>query len=53
MMIMLLEIAMVTVSTLNKCDYYVAHHGPNLISIGISKETVENTLHKHYYDLTS
>ena len=36
-----LEIAIVAVSAINKCDYCVAHHAPNLISIGLSRETVE------------
>ena len=46
-----LEIAIVAVSAINKCDYCVAHHAPNLISIGLSRETVENILDKDCYDL--
>ena len=46
-----LEIAIVSVSAVNKCDYCVAHHAPNLISIGLSRETVENILDKDCYDL--
>ena len=39
-----LEIAIVSVSAINKCDYCVAHHAPNLISEGLSNVTVDNIL---------
>ena len=39
-----LEIAIVAVSAINKCDYCVAHHAPNLISEGLSNITVDNIL---------
>jgi len=39
-----LEIAIVSVSAVNKCDYCVAHHAPNLISEGLSNVTVDNIL---------
>ncbi len=35
-----LEIAIVTVSEINKCDYCVAHHGPKLMAHGLPRETV-------------
>lgn len=37
-----LEIALVTVSTLNACRYCVAHHAPRAIAHGLSAEAVEN-----------
>lgn len=46
-----LEIAILAVSAINKCNYCIAHHAPNLISIGLSKKTVENILDKDCYDL--
>jgi len=48
-----LEIAIVAVSAVNKCDYCVAHHAPNLISVGLSKNTVENILEKNCPGLSS
>ena len=39
-----LEIAIVSVSAVNKCDYCVAHHAPNLISEGLSDITIDNIL---------
>ena len=39
-----LEIAIVSVSAVNKCNYCVAHHAPNLISEGFSNITVDNIL---------
>ena len=39
-----LEIAIVTVSEINKCEYCVAHHGPKLMEYGLSRETVDKIL---------
>ncbi len=39
-----LEIALVTVSTLNACQYCVAHHAPRAISHGLAAEAVANIL---------
>ena len=39
-----LELALVTVSHLNQCDYCVAHHGPMLTVEGVSKEGMMNLL---------
>ena len=39
-----LEIAIVSVSAVNRCDYCVAHHAPNLISEGLSEVTIDNIL---------
>ena len=39
-----LEIAIVSVSAVNRCDYCVAHHAPNLISEGLSEITIDNIL---------
>ena len=39
-----LEIAIVSVSAVNECDYCVAHHAPNLISKGLSDITIDNIL---------
>ncbi|MDA1311000.1 MAG: carboxymuconolactone decarboxylase family protein [Proteobacteria bacterium] len=39
-----LEIAIVTVSEINKCDYCVAHHGPKLMEYGLTRETVDAIL---------
>ena len=40
-----LELALVTVSKLNECDYCVAHHGPMLWTVGgVSREGVERIL---------
>lgn len=40
----LIELAVVTVSRLNACDYCVAHHGPMLTVEGVSAEGVERIL---------
>ena len=39
-----LEIALVTVSKLNECDYCVAHHTPRALAHGLSAEAVERIL---------
>lgn len=39
-----LEIALVTVSKLNECEYCVAHHAPRLIDQGLSAETAQRIL---------
>ena len=39
-----LEIAIVSVSAVNRCNYCVAHHAPNLISEGLSEITIDNIL---------
>jgi len=39
-----LEIALVTVSKLNECDYCVAHHTPRALAHGLSAEGVEQIL---------
>ena len=39
-----IELAIVTVSRLNDCDYCVAHHGPMLAVEGLSPEGVERIL---------
>ena len=39
-----LEIALVTVSRLNECDYCVSHHAPRLMAEGLARETVERIL---------
>ena len=39
-----LEIALVTVSKINKCRYCVAHHTPRLIQQGLAPETAANIL---------
>jgi AhpD family alkylhydroperoxidase len=39
-----LEIALVTVSTLNACRYCVAHHAPRAIEHGLSAEAMEQIL---------
>ena len=39
-----LELGLVAVSLLNKCDYCVAHHGPMLSVQGVSAEGVRNLL---------
>jgi uncharacterized peroxidase-related enzyme len=41
----LLELAIVTVSKLNKCEYCVAHHTPFLIVEGVSAAGVERVLY--------
>jgi uncharacterized peroxidase-related enzyme len=40
----LVEIAVVTVSHINRCPYCVAHHGPVLVDLGIVPEAVERIL---------
>ena len=40
----LVEIAVVTVSRVNRCPYCVAHHGPVLVELGIPPEAVEAIL---------
>lgn len=39
-----LEIALVVVSTINKCEYCIAHHAPRAVQHGLSKKAVENIL---------
>lgn len=39
-----LEIAIVTVSTLNKCDYCIAHHGPRAVQHGLAQTAVDDIL---------
>ena len=39
-----LEIAIVTVSTLNKCDYCIAHHGPRAVQHGLARAAVDDIL---------
>ena len=41
----LLELAIVTVSKLNKCEYCVAHHTPFLVVEGVSPAGVERVLY--------
>ena len=48
-----LEIAIVTVSAINKCDYCVAHHGPRLFEFGLSRETVAQILNDDCPELNS
>jgi AhpD family alkylhydroperoxidase len=38
------EVAVVTVSRLNRCPYCIAHHGPTLVDLGLSPEAVEGIL---------
>jgi len=38
------EIAVVTVSRVNRCPYCIAHHGPILVDLGIAPEAVEGIL---------
>lgn len=40
----LVEIAVITVSRLNRCPYCIAHHGPVLVDLGIPAEAIENIL---------
>ena len=40
----LVEVAVVTVSRLNRCPYCIAHHGPVLVDLGIPAEAVEAIL---------
>ncbi len=39
-----LEIALVTVSTLNKCEYCISHHAPRAVSHGLSAAAVREIL---------
>ena len=39
-----LEIAIVTVSAINRCDYCIAHHGPRLLDFGLSNLTIKHIL---------
>ncbi|MGB6634199.1 MAG: carboxymuconolactone decarboxylase family protein, partial [Bradyrhizobium sp.] len=39
-----LELALVTVSLLNKCSYCVSHHAPKLAIQGVSEEGAERLL---------
>jgi AhpD family alkylhydroperoxidase len=38
------EVAVVTVSRLNRCPYCIAHHGPTLVDLGLSPEAVDAIL---------
>jgi len=40
----LVEIAVVTVSRLNRCEYCVAHHAPVLSQFGLAHESIEQIL---------
>ncbi|MEW5708153.1 MAG: carboxymuconolactone decarboxylase family protein [Pseudomonadota bacterium] len=40
----LVEIAVVTVSRINRCPYCIAHHGPALVDLGIRPEAVKRIL---------
>ncbi len=39
-----LEIAIVAVSAVNRCDYCIAHHVPRLVELGLSVETIDHIL---------
>ena len=39
-----LELALVAVSLLNKCDYCVSHHAPKLAMQGVSEQGAERLL---------
>ena len=39
-----LEIAIVTVSAINRCDYCVAHHGPRLLDFGLPRAVIDRIL---------
>lgn len=39
-----LEIALVTVSTINKCEYCISHHAPRAVSHGLSEAAVRDIL---------
>lgn len=39
-----LEISLVVVSTINKCEYCIAHHAPRAVEHGLSAKAVENIL---------
>ena len=38
------EVAVVTVSHLNRCPYCVAHHGPVLLDLGLTPEAIDGIL---------
>lgn len=38
------EVAVVTVSQLNRCPYCIAHHGPVLLDMGLTPEAIEGIL---------
>lgn len=38
------EVAVVTVSRLNRCPYCIAHHGPTLVDLGLPPEAVDRIL---------
>lgn len=40
----LVEVAVVTVSRLNRCPYCIAHHGPVLVELGLPADAVERIL---------
>ena len=40
----LVEIAVVTVSRVNRCPYCIAHHGPVLVDLGLAPEAIERIL---------
>ena len=40
----LVEVAVITVSRLNRCPYCIAHHGPVLVDLGLPAEAVERIL---------
>jgi uncharacterized peroxidase-related enzyme len=46
-----LELALVTVSLLNKCDYCVSHHAPKLTIQGVSAAGAERLLDKDHPEL--
>ena len=39
-----LEVAIVTVSAINRCDYCVAHHGPRLLDFGLPRAVIDRIL---------
>jgi len=47
-----LEIAIVAVSAINRCDYCVAHHAPKLLDSGLPRATVDSILDKKCPGLT-
>ncbi len=38
------EVAVVTVSHLNRCPYCIAHHGPVLVDLGLTPEAIDGIL---------
>ena len=46
-----LEIAIVAVSAVNRCDYCIAHHAPRLIELGLSAEIISRILDTHCPEL--